>query len=59
MVELSKAQKQDAELLFVIDWVRKNAGPIKSVLFRASPAAKSHWSNEEQFLLLDDVVLSK
>jgi predicted nucleic acid-binding OB-fold protein len=56
VVELREAQKQDVELLFVLDWVRRKADPKNSVQFRASPAAKSYWLNKEQFHLLDYVL---
>jgi hypothetical protein len=56
VAELSQAQRQDEELLFVLGWLEGRMTPETSELFRASPAAKFYWLNKEQFLLLDDVM---
>ena len=57
--ELCAAQKQDCDLKLILDWLKDGVVPESSVLFRASPAAKSYWLNKDQFQVICDVLYQK
>lgn len=56
ITDVVEAQAEDNDLSIILNWLSNKIEPKESELFLASPAAKSHWLNKEQYLLIDKVL---
>ena len=54
--DIKKAQNEDPDLAYLLDWLLNSASPNERDLFLASQKAKAYWLQREEFLLIDGVV---
>ena len=49
--EIGEMQREDKELKFIFNWLKKQEVPNEDELFLSSPATKNYWINKELLFL--------